>query len=365
MNTDVAIPTHARQRLAGLDSLRGLAAIAVVLFHYTTGYQKFFAASGAVPLFTFPLGCFGVQLFFCISGFVILRTLERTGSIKSFAVARFARLYPAYCVCALITLGVIAMAHLHLSDLTPQIVVINATMLALLTGAPRIDPSYWTLTYEVLFYAAVALIWFRLRPGRRLEGPCLVWLTCSLLGHLFDGINRHTRLAVLINIDYANLFVLGMMLHYITKSSRTRLTIPTFCAALLLALFPPAASGVGVNLFRIKFTFMIAAFCALIWLAADDRGRFLHFRPLIFLGEISYSLYLIHQVVGYAVIRVLLSAGLEINAALALTLTFVIGLAYCLRMFVEKPAERWIKSLPKYARGTSLLPQSAAASSGS
>jgi peptidoglycan/LPS O-acetylase OafA/YrhL len=310
-----------------------------------------------------PSGCFGVQLFFCISGFVILRTLERTGSIKNFAIARFARLYPAYCACALITLAVIAVSHVHLSDLTPQAVAINATMLALLVGAPRIDPSYWTLTYEVLFYAAAALIWFRVRPGRRLEGPCLVWLACSLVGHLVDSINRHTRLATLINIDYANLFVLGMMLHYITKGSRSRLTIPTFYAALLLALFPPAASGAGVSLFRIKFTFMIAVFCALIWLAADDRRRFLHFRPLIFLGEISYSLYLIHQIVGYAVIRVLLSAGLEINAALALTLTFVIGLAYCLRMFVEKPAERWIKNFARSARGSSLLSQSAAASS--
>jgi peptidoglycan/LPS O-acetylase OafA/YrhL len=364
MNASVGVSPHDQQRLTGLDSLRGLAAMAVVLFHYTTGYQKFFGSSASAPLFYLPSGCFGVQLFFCISGFVILRTLERTSDIKSFAISRFARLYPAYFVCALITLATIALSHVHLSDLNAEAIAINATMLALLTGAPRIDPSYWTLTYEVLFYAAAALIWFRLRPGRRVELPCLIWLACSLIGHLVDGIHRHSRLAVLMNIDYANLFVLGMMLHYLSKGSRSRLTLPTFCAALLLSLFPPVDSGAGVSLFRVKFTFMIAVFCALIWLAADDRRRFLHFRPLVFLGEISYSLYLIHQIAGYAVIRILLRAGMEIDGALLVTIAFVIGLAACLRVFVEKPAERWIKNFAKPARRQSLLPQSAAASGG-
>ena len=71
MNANVAVPKSGHQRLAGLDALRGLAAVAVVLFHYTTGYQRFFDSSGSHPLFTLPSGCFGVQLFFCISGFVI------------------------------------------------------------------------------------------------------------------------------------------------------------------------------------------------------------------------------------------------------------------------------------------------------
>jgi peptidoglycan/LPS O-acetylase OafA/YrhL len=352
------------QRLKGLDSLRGLAALAVVLFHFTTCFEAVYGPARSRLFFYAPKGCFGVQLFFCISGFVILRTLERTSSIKRFAVARFARLYPAYFVCAAIALTTIAITHVHLSDLTPKAIAINASMLALLFGAPRIDPSYWTLTYEVLFYAGVALTWFVLRPRRRLEIPCLFWLACSLAGHLFRGLAKHHGTCTLLDVDYANLFVLGMMLHYISKGSRTRLTLPTFGAALFMSLFPPEVNGVGVHMGPTEFLLLISSFCALIFLAANGKTKFLDFPPLVFLGEISYSLYLIHEIVGFALIRAFLAAGMNVNVAILLTLSFIVGLAWCLRTFVEKPAERWIKSLAKFTVKTFQAPASVRAVGG-
>ena len=74
-----------------LDALRGMAAMAVVVFHYTTR-----ARNNGVQLFDFEIGHYGVQLFFCVSGFVIYWTLERSKTLMDFAVSRFSRLYPAY-----------------------------------------------------------------------------------------------------------------------------------------------------------------------------------------------------------------------------------------------------------------------------
>jgi peptidoglycan/LPS O-acetylase OafA/YrhL len=331
------------QRLPGLDALRGLAAMSVVLFHYTTGYEARFGPFASRPLFYWPNGHFGVELFFCISGFVILGTIQRTSNLKRFAIARFARIYPAYLVCATLALLALRIAHFDFPGMTAKVIAINATMLTELAGVPAIDPSYWTLTYEILFYAAAATVWSLLRSRRRFEWPCLAWLGISLIGHLFTGINRHHRLSVLLDIEYANLFVLGMMLYYISQDSRTRLTIPTGCAALLMALFPPENNGGGMPL--AEYRLLIAAFCALIWLVSNGSKRFLDVRPLVFLGEISYSLYLVHQVVGFVVIRALLAAGLATNLTLLITISLVIGLASYLRAFVEKPAERWIKNL--------------------
>src|SRR5688572_13967921 len=89
-------------RYKELDSLRGIAALCVVLFHFTFGYDN-----GLKILeegkFYFTYGYLGVHLFFLISGFVILMTLEKTKSSADFFVSRFSRLYPAYWTAIILT----------------------------------------------------------------------------------------------------------------------------------------------------------------------------------------------------------------------------------------------------------------------
>jgi peptidoglycan/LPS O-acetylase OafA/YrhL len=288
-----------------------------------------------------------VELFFCLSGFVIIGSAERTVNFKRFVISRFARLYPAYLLCALITLATLWWAGLPFAAVTPRALAVNATMLASFSGTQLIDPSYWTLTYEVIFYGCLALAWFVL--GRqRLEWLCLAWLACSLVGHLYPWVALHHRLTVLFDVDYANLFVLGMMVFCLAQGTRTRLTLPTLCGAFLMTLFPPQFNR--GHLSQPAYVLMIGTFCALIWLIADSGGRFLDFKPLVFLGEISYCLYLIHQIVGFALIRTFLRWGLGTNETILLTISLMMGVAFCLRNFAEQPAERWIKRLSKPTR---------------
>ena len=82
-------------RLVEIDALRGVAALAVVLFHYTTRFTELFKP-GTLPTISFPGGHYGVNLFFIISGFVIFMTLEKTARPLDFVVSRFSRLFPAY-----------------------------------------------------------------------------------------------------------------------------------------------------------------------------------------------------------------------------------------------------------------------------
>jgi peptidoglycan/LPS O-acetylase OafA/YrhL len=84
-------------RLVEIDALRGVAALAVVLFHYTTHFTKLFGASPP-PTISFSMGHYGVNLFFIISGFVIFMTLEKTLRPMDFVVSRFSRLFPTYWV---------------------------------------------------------------------------------------------------------------------------------------------------------------------------------------------------------------------------------------------------------------------------
>ena len=174
------------RRLAQLDALRGIAAAAVVLYHYT----------GMRP------GADGVFLFFVISGFVILVSIETKADFTSFAWARFVHLYPVYW--ASMALTIVAMLLWgEAGTLNPARLLANISMVPVL---PRqflahtrtadwfrladIDDSYWTLIYELVFYllAGVTCLVARIR---RPEWPCLVWIAASALVRLAPSLASH------------------------------------------------------------------------------------------------------------------------------------------------------------------------------
>src|SRR5690606_36141385 len=102
----VATPTSTPGRLAMLDILRGIAAMPVVLYHYTSRYAELYGGDDW-PNSVVPFGHVGVHLFFIISGYVIFLTLDRLKSrelgIGRFFLARFRRLFPVFWVAVPVT----------------------------------------------------------------------------------------------------------------------------------------------------------------------------------------------------------------------------------------------------------------------
>ena len=148
-----------RDRVTEIDLLRIIAALAVVFFHYTfRGY-----AAGDLSIMPYPLlapiakyGYYGVDLFFMLSGFVILMTASN-GSITKFVASRIARLFPAFWICCTITfVAILLIGGKHFSASLSQY-LINMTMLNGFFDVPSIDGVYWTLFVEIKFYFLVAL----------------------------------------------------------------------------------------------------------------------------------------------------------------------------------------------------------------
>jgi peptidoglycan/LPS O-acetylase OafA/YrhL len=337
-------------RLHGLDSLRGLAAMTVVLYHYTVGYSLVVQQHQPGLLLEFANGHFAVDLFFVISGFVILMTLERSSSLADFAVSRFARLWPPYIACATFTASVIVLLHFNPMKLTLKDALLNSLMMNKALGIVPIDPSYWTLTCEVLFYAGVAVSFFLLRI-RRIEWACIPWLAVSFLTQWSNFDDRHVRVAVVLGTDFCQFFVLGMMIYLITQRRNTWLTTFTASLAYFLNLFGPDFNPGNLKLWQ--FMLMSAAFPLAVWFVAERKPRFLNVWPLLFLGEISYSLYLVHQIAGYWVIRKLEDAGSGPNVAVFVAIMAAIAAAACVRRLVELPAQKtirsWYRGLPSLA----------------
>jgi peptidoglycan/LPS O-acetylase OafA/YrhL len=326
-------------RLTELDALRGVAVILVLLFHYT------WRGSAVVPeLQLIPWGLswghYGVELFFAISGFVILMTLERTRSAADFIVSRFARLFPAYwSAIALTTAGVAAMGSPSLV-LPPQVVLLNLTMLQQFFLQPSVDGVYWSLGVELAFYASMLALW-RVGWLKRIEIVLIGWISLKLVWWQVPQLPA--RLAVVLVVQFIPWFALGMAFYRIHIGARRWVQqVPTLALALIVATLVDGWNDGAV------FIGIAAVFAALI----AGKAKFLNHPVLLWLGSISYPFYLIHQLLGYAFMLMLERGGMSAWAALPLAIAAALGIAHCLSVWVEKPALSAIRGWWKNRQAT-------------
>jgi peptidoglycan/LPS O-acetylase OafA/YrhL len=188
------LASRASTRLAWLDALRGLAALAVVLDHATA------LVVTSVHSFLYQwlnLGQYGVFVFFLVSGYIIPASLERKGSIRSFWISRGFRLYPLY-VLAIIASGVayaVGYGTVRGAQHHPvQSAAADLLMLPNVLGGPNVPNVTWTLSYEMVFYLLLAAL-FSVRAHRASGGYALacgvVVVTIGAIlpmGTLNDGI---------------------------------------------------------------------------------------------------------------------------------------------------------------------------------
>jgi peptidoglycan/LPS O-acetylase OafA/YrhL len=287
-------------RLQHLDALRGIAACAVMIYHYTTRYEEHFGAVEGL-LFRFPYGGLGVELFFIISGFVIFLTLERTGSVAEFGYKRFTRLYPAYWFCVPLTFAAVRLWGLPGFEVSLPAAVLNLSMLNRFVGVPYVDGVYWSLVVELVFYVWMAGLY---RQGllRRLHAVVLGMLALSLVPTLLEAVFGGARipdlLKVLLLTRYWTFFATGVLMFKVLQRGRWH---PADAPLIALCVF-----SLGFThswLYALLGTGIVACF---VWVAVRPPA-FLSARWLVYLGTISYPVYLLHQNLGYLAIR---AAGL-------------------------------------------------------
>ena len=181
-------------RFVELDYLRGLAALSVMFFHYTYGYDNGLHLISANK-FYLRFGNLGVQLFFIISGFVIFMTLERTKSSVDFVISRFSRLFPAYWMAMFLSIifVVTVSSPFHYSELSVKQILVNITMLQHWVKVKDIDAVYWTLSVELTFYFFMWIV-FYFKKLHLIYYISFVWLTISLSDQLlYNTIQAYFR----------------------------------------------------------------------------------------------------------------------------------------------------------------------------
>jgi peptidoglycan/LPS O-acetylase OafA/YrhL len=333
--------TLAGRRLRGLDALRGLAVLAVVLHHYTARYLAITGLDLPVA-FSLPDGSLGVQLFFIISGYVIYLTLERTPDVYRFVVSRFSRLWPTFVTCLCITLVVLAWGRPPWHPVPgARSILNNLTMMPLyFFGSDPLDGAYWSLVYEILFYALAGGAYYVL-GGRRTEWLCLAWMGLALLAENLKHVPYKIGQAFV--ATHVPLFVIGIILCRLRHGDRSLASFVALAGA--VALCATHTAWAIVPLTPPVYVAFVAAFALLVWIATMEASPLARIAPLVFLGDLSYPLYLVHQEVGYVVIAKSRARGLGPNQAVLFAVLLVVALSWAISVLIEKRSQKTVRRL--------------------
>lgn len=327
--TNGAILKASTRRLPELDSLRGIAAMLVVLFHYSYRYPQLFPDQLGLP-FRWQWAENGIWLFFAISGFVICMTLERTQHWTEFVWARFSRLFPVYWAAMALTILVVTQSGEVTLDIPVADKIADLTMIQGWLGRASADPVYWTLTVELAFYGCMLGI-FLTGWLARLEIIVGLWLVLAAIQMSTGWLPF--RLEQLLVLGYLPFFAIGMIFYRFHAGGLPKWRTWLWQTALALVAGIAGAEA----------TLVAIAIIAIFWLMLAGRLVWLTTPMLLWLGSISYPLYLVHQNIGYVVMHRLGLAGIGVEVASVAALALAILLANVLNRYVEIPAQHWLR----------------------
>lgn len=303
------------QRFAHVDALRGLAALIVVWLHVSEVFVTLpgIKAQGTL-LFdiakTLNFGRLGVLVFFVISGFVIPSSLtgDKVIGLKKFVIRRFFRLFPAYWFSILLALP--SVWWLWGRDISPHLVLANLTMLPVIFNSEQILGLYWTLETELAFY----LLCVSLFALNLLHKPLALFLTSCLGIAIFIAFAAN----LLPRPEVAQWTLMPLHLAVMFWGAIIRRVYDNKAVCIMIGRQP---LPVWLLLVLLECAFLSYAAASLINYLKEDNIRSLHEavayplatlgflltvfvfpitnRFVVWLGTISYSLYLLHPTVFY------------------------------------------------------------------
>ncbi len=335
------VEVHAKpaDRLYEIDALRIFAALAVVVYHYT--FSGF--AGGHTPV-SFPalsevtrFGYLGVDLFFTISGFVVLMSAwdRRPGA---FVVSRITRLYPAYWVAVTLTAIVsVLFSNGHFRVTVVQYLA-NLTMVNSLANMQNVDVVYWTLWAELRFYALIFVLCVLGITRRKVLAVLWGWLALTVLMEL--GV-LPAAADLVVQSQFSHYFITGMALFvgYRSGFSWQVVAIIAICWDNAIIRGIQFSEDVGTRYQTDINPFVVSAIISCVFLVmlliATRVTRPLGRPGFVHAGALTYPLYLVHAHIGFVIIA---RVGDSINPYVLVvgTILLMLGLAYVIHSTVEK-----------------------------
>jgi exopolysaccharide production protein ExoZ len=316
-----------------LQLLRGIAAIAVVTFHE-------FGSSGL-----FKLGQHGVDLFFVLSGFIILyihnADIGDKRAVLPFFIKRLTRIFPIYW---LITFAYVALVTIFSHNVISLDYIIHSLLLLPQEKDPIIGVA-WTLEYETLFYLIFCILLF----SRKIFYPIMgVWSLAIIFFFVFP-VNFPIFVGRIFNpLNLEFLFGCSIALVVLKNKINFKWTIHFSIILIILSAVLQYYNILNMHRFimwGIPFTVLILGLVKL-----ELKKQVYVPKTLIYLGDASYSIYLTHLVtlliVESSLKRLNLYEQYGHNGLVQLSFSVAAILVGCIfYSIVEKPLLKYTKSL--------------------
>jgi peptidoglycan/LPS O-acetylase OafA/YrhL len=352
VSAEVSFPHAAspapRHRLALLDGLRFAAALSVLSYHFTVRDST---AWGRHPWEVFPgvsdvtqYADLGVNLFFVISGFVVLMTAwGRTPA--EFAASRVARLFPAYWVAVALTAGLLIVVWPQ-KGLSAWEAIANLTMAHQAADITHVDGVYWTLWVELRFYLLIGLLTLVGVTTKRVVALIVLWPVLAAMAHTTGS----DLAASLLVWNYAPFFGAGMALYLVYRHGNQILNwlLVAYSWAFMVGIvgryFPRGVVPKTHHNPSLVVTVVVLTGCvAAVWLATTTWARRVGWVWLTTAGALTYPLYLLHEWWGWWVID-RLDPALPKYAVLLVTTVVCCLAAWLIHRLVERPLSPILRS---------------------
>lgn len=295
--------------------IRGIAALLVVLFHFREEINGVYSLKGLGDML-FINGYVGVDLFFIISGFVIALSTKSDASIKTFILKRFLRIYPVYFICVMLAVWVWG-ERINVATIKSFLLVPLDFSKAAPWYGYSIIITAWTLTYEIVFYLVFAISMSISWKHRLLVSSFIILMLNILFQLAFtNDVTLDPYKGLVLPADYPLMasyfinilssplmfeFVLGVLLYGMLESGGLALRVNS---SLVKLFFICSITGMSIFFVFSKegahgvlnagmYSFCLIATAILY----EQKCKVGFYRVLFWLGNISYSLYLIHPVI--------------------------------------------------------------------
>jgi peptidoglycan/LPS O-acetylase OafA/YrhL len=348
------------RRVAGLDGLRGLAALFVVLHHcYLMSYPGFPVNTGPGPLGWLLYGHLAVVLFIALSGFSLALAPARhdwhLGGKARFAHRRAWRILPPYWAALVFSL-VIAWAVVPQPGSAPpdgKSVLVYGLLLQDVFGSPEPNGAFWSIAIEAQLYVVFPLLLLVIRRAGAALMVTAVTAVVVVVGLLAPHVAA-VQLLLRLTPQFAALFALGLATAGVLRAGDRIRELPWQWFALAAALPVLVLLLLRGTVWFDQEIFWVDLACGpaiALLLAAIATGkaataeRLLATRPIRRLGSFSYSLYLIHAPIVVAISTVVVAPhvapGLgRFAVTLALAVPLSVAAAFCFAAVFEIPFQR-------------------------
>ncbi|MFP3502338.1 acyltransferase family protein [Burkholderia sp. SIMBA_062] len=347
------------KKLVFADQLRSIAALSVVFVHLCGGYWAWrdviagrimappLDGPGSIQeaiVGTFNFGPFGVSLFFLISGFVIPFSLDKMRPGR-FLLARACRIYPTYIACLMLGLFGAWLSSLywhHPFTVKGEEFLYNALLIQNIKGTTSLDLVNWTLSIEIKFYIVMAAL---AAVGAHRHVRAFLALSGAIVIANYFAPRGSAGFALVRDLAFMPYMLIGTVINLHMRGNLTARQALASIAGLAamfhcIAFFANIAGRpmpISLDIYQLN----IAAF-ALAYVARD---KFRPNRIVDFLASISYPLYAVHSIVGYATLRASMSLGVPELPALFIAVALVVSLAYAVHRLIELPSTQLGKRL--------------------